>query len=119
MSESQTVQERTNHILFGIGVGVGAVVMTMWYIFAGLANIPKPQGIIWIPILSFVAGLARPWYVSWQGAMTLSAGFVGLTLIAYSAHLGLGTGWYVTLAGIVAYHVGHTVLVKGHPKPKV
>ncbi|MEK7518974.1 MAG: hypothetical protein AAB424_01025 [Patescibacteria group bacterium] len=114
----QTAQERANQILFGIGVGVSAIVIIMWLVFVEIANVPKAQGIIWIPILSFVAGLARPWYVSWQGAITLSAGFVGLTLIAYSAHLGLGTGWYVCLAGIVCYHLGHTLLVKGHPKPK-
>ncbi len=119
MAELPIAQERANQTLFGIGLGIAAAVITVWLLFAELASIPRTQGCIWIPVLSFFAGLARPWYVSWQGAMTLSAGFVILTLIAYSAHLGLNTGWYVSLAGMFAYHLGHTLLVRGYPQKKM
>ena len=116
--QQQSVQERTSQLLFGIGLGISVVVILVWLAFAGLADVPKSQGIIWIPVLSFVAGLARTWYVSWQGAVTFTAGFGGLTIITYSTHLGLTTGWYVALLGILAYHLGHYVLVAGHKKPK-
>lgn len=114
----QDVQERTSQVFFGIGLGIAVVVILVWLIFAEIAEVPKTQGIIWIPVISFVAGLARTWYASWSGAVTLTAGFGGLTLIAYSTHIGLSTGWYIALFGILAYHLGHFILIAGHSKPK-
>lgn len=119
MTETQTVQERTSQALFGIGLGFSALVVSVWWIFAGIADIPKTQGVIWIPALSFLVGLTRVWYSSWADALPLCGGFGSLALIAYTTHLGLHSGWYVAILGTLAYHFGHYLLLKVRPKHKI
>ncbi len=114
--ETQTETSAQRQTRFGYGIGVGFALVIVWLIFSGIANIPETQAIIWIPVLSFIAGIVRVWYPNLDGAITYSSGFLLITLIAYCADLGLALGWYHALAGLVAHHLGNRFLAAAQKK---